>query len=463
MFFSRQEQWYERSPYADVISCVNRLIYKKVASGPWWWSTEVEEFRWIEWTVALLLSVLAFFLARYLRRPKRKIEVSCHSNLPESLIPGSPLMDGLESGLPKCQVRVAIRREDKTFVVVGCGIRIRDHLVLPSHVLYISSDLWVINGRGEWKIETSKAEQLCADVSAVEMTRWSDMGVATAKLGPLMQRSTVQVMSSCDFKFSIGVLSVGTTFGRTNYEASTRPGFSGAAYMNGNVCVGIHCHGGVAAGAGYESLYLYTRLKCLLKTVDEAAPSGLDAGSSYMPDKGEKYEYEEVGEMMVGSKKERQAIVRDSTGHFHITKAELLEKLNKAVRDEERAASGSWGDVGDSTDEIRAKLRNHQYDPEVLVGPNGAHYSGEGQPPAARGAPGKRQSQPQPASKSSISEQQQQPTKRDLLMKRLSSVSSRVLEDFLHSQARSPQSTPTYQPTHQQSQNGSPSARSSMV
>nr|QGA70951.1 hypothetical protein [Berrek virus] len=461
MFFSKQPEWYEE-PLAQLKVLANRVIYKKVTSGPWWWQSTHEVVRWEEFGIAVIIFITLMFMRSVKRSfqrwlAKRRIVKSEGAYSPEGLLPGSVIMPGKESGLPKCQARIALKRGD-SYVVIGGGIRIRDSLMLPTHVLYAGDPLYIITPKGEWQIPTDKADSISADLSAVTMYKWSEIGIACAKLGPLMNKTTISVMSSCDFSFSVGVLDRGATFGRTAYAASTQPGFSGAAYMNGNVCVGMHCNGGAVAGGGYESLYMYVRLNISLKIADE-----YDMDSAYTPDPGTRFEYEELDSITINGKADRIAVVRDSAGRYHQTKAELLEKIER-MKD-----SRDWADqmdACDAEDDLRAGRYAPEsrrpprggptYQPEVLVGPQGAHFSGEGRPPAGRAPSGARPSQPLPASKSLTKDQQRPPTERDQLMKALNSVSSRELKTFLGSRSMPSTSIRTSQPTLPLQQNGNP-------
>lgn len=407
---------------------------REVVTGPWWWRTTSHEVDWSNVLLALACLVLASWALkttlRFTRkawawlRSKPSLQVDPLMTQSESLVPGSQLMNG--KALPKCQVRMACKRGE-TRMLMGGGVRVMDYLIVPTHVLHNGQGgVYMVTEEKEVKVPLTDSIDLAADVTAILLSpsTWSVVGVSQAKLGPLCKTANVQVMSSCDLKFSVGTLSLGSTLGRVVYDASTQPGFSGSAYMDGLVCKGMHLHGGVVAG-GYEMLYIYARLKhhlFMLGFIDEAR--GTLGSSDWSPHIDDRYEYEELEERIVSGKSERRAIVRTSTGHYHLTKAELLER----VRNKD---SSDWAAAVEAEDAER-DLAAGNYIPEAAIIPGkGACFPGEGQRPVARGPSGQELSKPLPDSKSSNAKQQRPLTKRDLLTRRLLGQSNQQLEYYL--------------------------------
>nr|QHA33875.1 hypothetical protein [Atrato Sobemo-like virus 4] len=390
---------------------------------------------------------------------------------PESSIPGSTLFDSSPERLPSCQVRLAIKRGENEFVVIGGGVRIDNYLVTPAHNLHPLGDLYIITTAGKQVKLEGKIWDIAPDVSAVELANWSDLGVAKARLTPLARTSTATVMSSCDCKFSTGTVKpMPEIMGRMKYEATTAPGFSGSAYMSGNLCLGMHVHGGAFNG-GYQILYLYCRLKHIIHSQTEVRlldvglvperrrfekkPSdGVPSeGSDAMAEDEDILEYELVGTSQSGK---AMAVARAGAGRFIYAKVETFERLKELRQRQEASGLQNWADIVEE-DDLRRNVEEDLY-AECLVGPQGARFPGEGQPPAARDGPGKVTSQSRQVSDSSKGAQQQQLTKRDKLMKGLAQVSTAQLDLFLKSHASGKRlKQVTASPTQVQEPNGSPS------
>nr|UYL94355.1 MAG: hypothetical protein [Ilomantsi sobemovirus] len=257
-------------------------------------------------------------------------------------------------------------------------------------------------------------------------------------------------MSSCDFKYSTGmVVPLTDLMGRLKYQATTAPGFSGSPYMSGNMCVGMHVHGGAFNG-GYSVVYLHARLKHVIKTqTDYVLASDLnpekkrystqqqdgksDEGSDSMAEDEEIFEFEEVGHSRTGH---RMAVARAGHGRYIYARAETFERLKDAQRRAQpyRNIGGvpfyDWNAAVDA-EELEDNIRDNLYEAECLVGPNGARFSGEGQPPAGRDAPGLETSKSRPASQSLKDAKQQLSTKRARSIQQLGSVSTEQLSRFL--------------------------------
>lgn len=297
--------------------------------------------------------VLIYWIRR--SKPSRKRLIDQLAVSPEGMIPGSPLLDS--GRIPKGQVTVAIKR-DGTLHVVGGGLRIENHLVTPTHNTIMGCELWVLNGDKEARVDVDTEIQLAADVSAFSVPEnvWSRLQVGQVKLGPLKALATVTVTSACDQKYSISSLKASQPMGRVVYEGSTMPGFSGSAYMNGTVALGMHCHGGVRGG-GYELLYLWARLKLALDQVPE------DSSDFFLREARRGYDYEDLGS--------EDVVLRFADGNYHRTKKDVLDRMK--VLD-----VSNWADEMEY-DELQEQLYRN---PESKIATAG--FSGEGQRPVKK-------------------------------------------------------------------------------
>lgn len=408
---------------------------RAVETGFWFWKKTRCDVRWVPVIATIFAALIVIFglkrIVRWSLRPRVRptYEVDPLLIQQESLVVGKPLMNGGKQ--PKCQVTLATRRNEVR-MLMGGGFRLLDYLVLPTHVMHAGQGkVYVLANDKEIEIPKDvETLDLAADLLAIRIpqSEWSKIGVSQAKLGPISGSPTVQVTSPCDQKFSIGRLSLGKSFGRVEYDSSTQPGFSGAAYMNGTVCVGMHLHGGLVAG-GYEALYVYARLKhtLFMNGVEDEANKASPGGSDWAPDYQDVLEFEELEERMVDGKRERRAIVRMKSGHYHITRAELLDKISR-MKD-----SSDWADQMEVED-AKEQLAAGAYIPEAAMNPSkGMEFSGEGRRPAGRAAPGQEKSRPQQGSKSSTAGERRPRTDREKLLLELSSVSNQQLREYLAS------------------------------
>ncbi len=252
---------------------------------------------------------LRFLVNRPTPRIREKMEY-----VAECMIPGSPLCEN--GTIPKGQVAVGFYIDD-CLQLVGSGVRVEDHLIVPSHCIHTGYKMCMINGAKEVPLDAEEAFPLVADVSAipVKARHWSELGIGQTRLGPLNQSATVAITSSCDRRYSIAVLKPGPTLGTVLYDGSTQPGFSGAIYASGPTCIGMHCHGGVRGG-GYELLYLYKRLQLELDSPPE------EATEEYM------YRMAKRGYQIDDPIVTRdRAIVRFSDGTYHLTRREMIARM----------------------------------------------------------------------------------------------------------------------------------------
>nr|WNT71157.1 MAG: hypothetical protein [Sotepeofons virus] len=341
---------------------VRLLLYRETVSQTWiqWTlgcSRTTYEYRDFRVPLGLALGLSMVYYLRTMKRwQKMRRLIDSLAVSPEGLIPGSPLLEG--GRMPKGQVAVAIRK-DGTLTVVGGGLRVENYLILPTHNTVYGYELWILNGEREAKVDVDGEVMLAADVVAypVPENTWSRLGVGQVKLGPLKDMTTVTVTSSCDRKYSVATLKATAPMGRVVYEGSTQPGFSGSAYMNGTVVVGMHCHGGVRGG-GYEMLYIYNRLKLQLDQPPEDSPDFFVRQAKFG------YDYEELYDDNV--------VLRMKDGNYHRTKKETLERMKQLEH------SAQWADEVEY-EELREQL---QYIPESMLVAN--THPGEGRRPAVR-------------------------------------------------------------------------------
>lgn len=341
----------------------------------------------MSWGAAATLAtvVIGVGVYKWRHRPRkldRKVDPIMVSS--EGLVPGSALFE--RGQVPNCQVGVAYK-EGSTLHICGAGIRVEDHLILPTHITFHGKDLYIYHKDREYQV-TSEALFLAADVSAYHVPEkvWTDLGIKMARLGPLSKTgSTVTVTSSVNGKYSIGGLRCGDLIGRTEYRSSTEPGFSGSAYANGAVILGQHYHGGSYSG-GYEMLYLYARLKLALDQPVE------DTGEQYFRTRRKAHrQQEDVGH-------ETKVIVRFNDGTYHTPDKDLVRRMEELAEAEDWADQMEYEDVQEEYEKRHGQRYKHaqyseeeedeyEYQPHSASCPAPvltAGFSGESQGPAAK-------------------------------------------------------------------------------
>jgi hypothetical protein len=308
-----------------------------------------------------------------------------------------------------------------------------NHLVTCAHNVCSGREMWAI-GRAPalFKVLLQNEITLAADTVAFPISpdNWGRLQISIGRLGPLGQGGvTTTVISGVDKRYSVGkAIADPTMMGRMHYAASTAPGFSGSPYMNGSTVVGMHCHGGTRAG-GYESLYLWQRLKIELEQV---------------PESSEQYILEELTNKNFSVENlHDDSIVRVVTGHYYRASTEVMSSIEKSLRERQiaqnlafraapttkradRAADFSWADDYDDYEPETAGANAVRInDGAAKVG-----WSGEGQCPEARekSLPRGQRSQ---VSNSGAASQPRQPTERERLMRNLSQVSTAQLANFV--------------------------------
>lgn len=381
---------------------VSKLLWREVVvKRPWWKIFPAKPQFAPRWeTVAAVAGVSMWALYRQTRKKALKIIIDPMLMSGEGMVPGSPLLTG--GRMPDCQVAIAAKRGD-TFMVVGAGIRLGNHLVTPTHNGHAGYEMYMLketpNGQRVVKVRTEDELYIATDVSAFAVPEqdWSKLGVPKATTIPLPRATSVTVVSSCDGKYSVGkVQPSDCLIGRCVYTASTVPGFSGSAYMNGGAVVGMHCHGGTRGG-GYEILYLWCRLKAALLTASDLGNPESSEDVMF----GVAREDDWVEEPLANER----AVVRSRDGNYHLTTAMIVSKM-KALR-----KSQDWIDEMDADELEEELMQRDDYIPEA-IGVGGTTYPGEYPRPAVPAGPvGQRsRSVPPQASTSSVALQVSIPT-----------------------------------------------------
>lgn len=306
---------------------------------------------------------------------------------PESLVAGSILHK--EGKIPPGQVSVAYHINDE-LRVIGSGLRIENYLVTPAHNTFSNYPLFVVKG-SDYAQVTSEPIPLVADVYAFALDPqiWARLSVPQCKLSPLKDMATVSITSSCDGQWSISTLRPDKPIGRTSYSGSTLPGFSGAAYASGKQILGMHTNGG-ANGGGYESLFLWCRLKVETNEPPEATEDQEDEAF-----RDGDFTYQDFGDGTDATA--RTVTARTNKGHYLNTSPAVISKyetlldvkkrsVERRFADLARAGKGGWASEEEDDD----------YIPENLGTTGKEGWSGEGQRPA-----GKPQGVSGPAPKSS--------------------------------------------------------------
>nr|QVG74734.1 hypothetical protein 1 [Virus sp.] len=354
----------------------------------------------VAYTAVAVINFLVAFA--YVVRPKTTVRVATPKMIPESIIAGSHLMENGRE--PACQFQIAVKKDD-ALCVIGGAIRMENYLVTPTHNLQQGETMYAMKNGLSAEFDMEGELLLAADVSAIPIlpSTWSKLKISSAKLGPLGGTATVTTTSSCDKKYSVGSLKPSRQMmGRTVYDASTVGGFSGSAYMNGNVCVGMHCHGGMRGG-GYEGLYLWSRLKLASNAPPESSEDFLLATT-----KSQAWQMEELHDA---------AVVRMDSGQYHtVTSEELVERLRNLK------SSADWADQMEY-EEVEREL-DRRYEPECLPADT---FQGEGRRPVARATPGPsvtaqkdsvsqvREDQPRPISQPGLAQKSKQQRKKSQL------------------------------------------------
>lgn len=175
---------------------------------------------------------------------------------------------------PKCQVLIGEMISGE-FHAFGNGVRIKNWLVAPAHVLFqVKSP--VVKGRQSWlEITTEEYEDLDTDLVAIRMSdrQWSTIGASICSIAHVTYTAGHYVsVVGVTGKGTCGVLrDDSTVFGRMVYDGTTLAGYSGAGYMAGPQLVGVHTNGGAVNG-GYSASYIMV----ILNLLDREKPEDSD-------------------------------------------------------------------------------------------------------------------------------------------------------------------------------------------
>lgn len=232
----------------------------------------------------------------------------------ESLLPNSIETEFRE---PDCQMTLAYEGRGGTLEAVGAGLRVQIGpyacLMTAMHNLAYEKPLWLIKSGKQVCVGKVDYRPLAADAAIVVLAEktFSVLGVKVASLSPILQGRQVITIVGIAGKGTTGQLHVADAafhgLGHVEYKATTRGGYSGAAYMSGNNVYGMHTHGGARNG-GYDSLYLYSLAKIALSYEEEESDEAF-LRRLFDSDDWNKHSIEERGD---------KVIVRDYSGHYHV-------------------------------------------------------------------------------------------------------------------------------------------------
>jgi len=203
-------------------------------------------------------------------QPKRL--TNYYSYLPESYRAESPYY---EADQPDCQFSVwVITDEAKT--LIGHGVRIESWLVMPTHVCSTQDAQIVVSRRTKSGTEVQKAlsvdslvwKDVATDVSCAMMP--DGFPLKKAVIGPYSGKAYVTITAAFENQnTSMSWMSDKAGFGMLDYQGSTRPGFSGAAYMSQKKMVAMHLGGGVQ-NLAIAASFLLNQLKTTESTEGQA-------------------------------------------------------------------------------------------------------------------------------------------------------------------------------------------------
>lgn len=177
---------------------------------------------------------------------------------PEKYVPGSDYQAGVE---PPCQVDIYKPNGQNEFNFLGCGFRYGDLLVTAYHVVGGISDLRLVRGDKFVDITFDDNNEHPIDLIAIKVpaAKWTQIAVKSAKLPKMaLQNNTVAVITSRGMS-TFGMLSCYPHGPYLQYAGSTKPGYSGAPLVVGNMVYGMHVgHGAVnmAIDANWIAEYL---------------------------------------------------------------------------------------------------------------------------------------------------------------------------------------------------------------
>lgn len=235
--------------------------------------------------------------------------------LPESMREGSSLMT---MPVPKCAFQVhRLRSSGTAKEFQGCGVRMGDWLVSPTHVIN-QRHLWIVhNDVAIREVEPREWREVATDVSAMRVTP-EFANIKKAKISPFQGSPYVRVQAAMETQnASFGILKSAQAFGQTVYTGSTRAGFSGAVYVDVERVLALH-QGGGAENYGMSAAFIWMRLQKLQRSPEDSSLAAIKNAFKKLR-KREDWELEHTGnpgefELRVG-------------GQFFAVDNELMEEI----------------------------------------------------------------------------------------------------------------------------------------
>lgn len=279
------------------------------------------------------LNGIMMFIKNLFRKKRDEIKPSSRpaigSDYLESVIEGSKEIES-----PHRKGEVFILNEKKE--AVGKGFRLYDALIAPEHVIeaakaiggrvYIGS---IKNGK-TYDITGFDHILLYTDVLAIDldMPIWADLGTAKISVGCLDKTALVTIT---------GITGRGTTsrlenapslgFGIVRYHGTTRNGYSGALYANGEHALAMHMSGG-NANKGIAIDLIRALFKTHVKMVNGVELEAADIDSSVKWAENEWFDRK--GGLMKGVKAEMQGLDQVRVfyrGRYAVMEKEILKQL----------------------------------------------------------------------------------------------------------------------------------------
>lgn len=254
---------------------VNRLIeamYGRVSSvfdtwGAikfWYWCTSK-----IEGIVIQVLSMTvmyAFFIYRFESTRGKRIPSTPEAVFKlvrERMMPGSDMMPIKIRN--RYQADVYLREGNGVTTYVGQCFRYGDYLLTAGHVLAEDAVYVVRSEAGEIELLPSRMKEFGYDTDdlALYVLDANELTSLSLKSVNLVGDSDINMcveVHAKDQKTMGKVTSMDNVFGQVMYDGSTLPGFSGAPYMLGSKCYGLHV-GSAAVNIGYDAGYIKALLQ----------------------------------------------------------------------------------------------------------------------------------------------------------------------------------------------------------
>lgn len=189
----------------------------------------------------------------------------------EAMREGSVFMSG---AVPHFQVEL---REAGLFgsKFVGYGIRVKDVLVTPVHVIDSMDNVVVVGNKSSVVVPRNYVQsEIVADLAYIHIPNvtWSRMGVPEARPSPVESNT----MARCTGRegASVGFVKRMPQLGMLSFAGSTVPGMSGAAYVSGTSVVGIHDGVSGSENVGISIFVVLAELETMLLGESEHREGG---------------------------------------------------------------------------------------------------------------------------------------------------------------------------------------------